>query len=576
MKANKYILIFFISLIGLISCDLDKVLEEIPKDFSSPENSFTDKSGFESALANIYLNIRSNLYTTYDSYANFDMLGIDIDFGAHQIDNDSYNQYFYWNTINADSEFAEKWWGRLYYWIYQANTVIDRSDDDYVTWESEAEKNAIVGEAKFIRAFAYHFLANMWGGVPLVLNETASATFNYTRATQEAVYLQCKEDLEFAVQWMPTVNELQGGRAPRAAAYHLLSEIDICLEDYDGAIAAANQIIGNNNYYLMTERFGVYKDFTFNGYDYQGENEPWGDVYWDLFREGNMNWLEGNHEAIWNIEMDVATLGGGNVGRYGGNFVLERWWGPCVWRINDVNGVLNFLKDTLCGRPLAGLNTMGITPTDYVTDQIWQFKDDWNRDIRNSKYNIQREFYWTNPASEFYGQLIKAEDTGIPSSLDVFTSPWFKKPVTAVHHAQFQDASSGEWHDNGRIYKDWYIMRLAETYLLRAEAYYRNGNSDKAADDINVVRNRAQATPVTSGEVDLDLILDERARELYMEEFRISTLMRMEKLPEYLMKYSPVVIQNGYQLDDHINKLPIPNSEIEANSEAVLEQNPGY
>ena len=119
-------------------------------------------------------------------------------------------------------------------------------------------------------------------------------------------------------------------------------------------------------------------------------------------------------------------------------------------------------------------------------------------------------------------------------------------------------------------------MRLSETYLLRAEAYFRKGESENAAADINIVRNRAQATPVSAGDVGLDLILDERARELYMEDFRLSTLMRMEKLPEYLMKYNPAVIKNGYSLGNHLNKLPVPRSEIEANKEAVLEQNPGY
>src|SRR3546814_18074008 len=77
-----------------------------------------------------------------------------------------------------------------------------------------------------------------------------------------------------------------------------------------------------------------------------------------------------------------------------------------------------------------------------------------------------------------------------------------------------------------------------------AEAYFRMGEAQKAADDINALRNRAHATPVSAGDVGLDLILDERARELHMEDFRISTLLRMEKLSEYLMKYNPVVIQN--------------------------------
>jgi hypothetical protein len=119
-------------------------------------------------------------------------------------------------------------------------------------------------------------------------------------------------------------------------------------------------------------------------------------------------------------------------------------------------------------------------------------------------------------------------------------------------------------------------MRLAETYLLRAEAYLLKSDKQKAADDINVIRNRAKATPVIAGDVTIDLILDERARELYGEEFRVSTLMRMGKLVEYLNKYNGTIKQKGYTIADYKNKMPIPRSEIEANKGAVLEQNQGY
>ena len=579
MKKYKYLLILLFVFGGIMSCDLNGVLEEKAKDFLTPDNSYTDKAGFESALANIYLTIRSNMYANKDDASNFDMLGVDVDFAAKQVSINTWNEYFYWNILNADSKFAKTWWTRLYNWIFQANTIIDRADTKDVSWVSDEEKNAIIGEAKFIRAWAYHFLANMWGGVPLVLNETTSAKFDYSRSTQEEAYRQCKDDLEFAVQWMPTVNELKGGRAPRAAAYHLLTEVNICLQDYDGAITAASKVIDDPNFHLMTERFGRWTGFQFNGYDYQGEYEPWGDVYWDLFQEGNMNWLKGNHEAIWNVEFDVNILGGGNNSE-GGNFVLERWWGPCWWPAKDINGTSNWLKDTLSGRPVGRFADTGSgdawTPVHYTDSIIWEYKNDWDRDIRNSKYNIQRTYYWTNPSSEFFGKPISLENIGAPSSSYLLNPAWYKKAVPAVHHDQFIDSSSGQGHDGGGIYKDWYVMRLPETYLLRAEAYYRKGELDKAADDINVVRNRAHATPVTAGDVDLDLILDERARELYMEEFRLSTLMRMGKLKEYLMKYNSAVISKGYNLDDHINKMPIPNSEIEANKEAKLEQNPGY
>lgn len=569
----KKIIYLFILLLAFSGNSCNEDLTEIPKDFASPENSFVTKENFEAALAHIYLTIRTQLYIgDGDSFTSFDMLGIDVDFADNKISNTVYNDVFYWNTFNPDAGFSAKWWARFYDWIFQANTIIGRADQPTAKWTSDAEKNAIIGEARFLRAFAYHFLANMWGGVPLVLDETKGAKFDYVRATQEEVYKQCKSDLEFAVQNMPLISKLKGGRAPREAAFHLLTEVRICQKDYQGAIDAATSVIGGANHNLMTARFGPWKTFTFNGFAYSGPNRPWGDVYFDLFQDGNFNWLEGNRESIWNIQQDLRILGGGNdVNAAGGLFGMERWWGPGMWNIKDINGAPNFLKDTLQGRPVSALIASG-----YVDSLIWKYKDDWNKDIRNSEYNVQRVYYWTNPASKFYGKSITAANIATPTTISVITSPHFKKVVSAVHYHQFQDATSKQWHDNGRTYKDWYIMRLAETYLLRAEANLLKGDLQKAADDINAVRNRAKATPVTAGDVTIDLILDERARELYQEEFRVSTLMRMGKLTEYLMKYNGAVKAKGYTLPAHLNKLPIPRSEIEANKGAVLEQNPGY
>lgn len=569
MKVIRQLFIGLVLAGSMTSCyDL---LTEVPKDFLTPENSYTDRKGFEAALANIYLSIRNDFYANSDQWQNFDLMGVDVDLNNPRTSNDVYTEYFYWNTLNADNGIAKKWWQRLYGYIYSCNVIIDRAESSLVKWNTEEEKNAIVGEAKFLRAFAYRFLGNMWGKAPIVLEETTSPQFNYQSATQEEIYKQCKEDLLFAVQWMPEIDNQKGGRASNVAARHLLSEILICLKDYNGAVEQATAVINNPSMSLMTERFGKLKDFTFEGYDYQGEKEPWGDVYWDLFRENNFNRIDGNKECIWNVQFDVELQGGGNTGVSGGNFGLERWFGAAWWSQKDLDGTPNWLKDILGGRPVGA-----VSPTKYAAEQIWQYKDSWNKDIRNSKYNMKREYYWTNPNGRFYGQLMTEETLGDKATSFQVTDPTYMKIIAAQHHGQFKDATSGETHDNGRIYKDWYIMRLAETYLLRAEANLLAGKADAAAADINAVRNRANATPVTASDVNIDPILDERARELYLEDFRLNTLMRMNKLVEYLMKYNPKVIQAGYKLDDHLNKLPVPNSEIEANKEGGLVQNDGY
>lgn len=569
MKTIKHLFLGLLLAGSLTSCyDL---LNETPKDFLTPSNSYIDKKGFEAALANIYKDIRNDFYANTDSWQNYDLLGVDVDFIGPRSASDTYTEYFYWNTLNADNGFSKKWWQRLYAYIYSCNAIIDRAEMVDVKWNSEQEKNAVVGEARFLRAFAYRFLGNMWGQAPIVLEETTSPQFNYKSSSQAEIYKQCKEDLLFAIQWMPEIDNQKGGKASNVAARHLLSEILICLNDYDGAIEQATAVIDNPAMRLMTERFGTLKDFTFEGYDYQGEKEPWGDVYWDLFRENNFNRIEGNKECIWNVQFDVALEGGGNTGKSGGNFVMERYFGTKWWGLKDADGVSNWLKDILGGRPIEQLSLF-----DYAANRIWHYKGDYDRDMRNSKYNLKREYYWTNPESRFYGQQMTVENLGDKTELFRITQPIFMKVVTAKHHNQFIDSQSGEGHDNGRIYKDWYIMRLAETYLLRAEANLLVGNKDAAARDINTIRERAHATPVSAGDVTIDLILDERARELSMEDFRINTLMRMNKLSEYLMKYNPKVIQAGYKLDNHLNKLPIPNSEIEANKEGGLIQNDGY
>jgi hypothetical protein len=251
---------------------------------------------------------------------------------------------------------------------------------------------------------------------------------------------------------------------------------------------------------------------------------------------------------------------------------MDRHWGPIPWQAKDKNNLPTWLMDTLEGRQIAS-----ILVTKYANN-LWNFKGDFNRDIRNDSFNIQRNFYFTNPASAFYGKRMDSTNVDA-STINLWMtrlSPAYKKFCSTVPRGLVIDATSKKPNDFGRTWKDWYIMRLAETYLLRAEAKMNAGDMAGAAADINVVRNRAQATPVTSADINIDLILDERARELYGEEFRLNTLMRMNKLVEYLNKYNDYLTTNGLTAPDKVKLLPVPRAQIEANTGAVLTQNPGY
>ena len=157
------------------------------------------------------------------------------------------------------------------------------------------------------------------------------------------------------------------------------------------------------------------------------------------------------------------------------------------------------------------------------------------------------------------------------------------------------------------------MIRIAETYLLRAEARLAQGNKSDAAEDINVLRNRAGAKPCTADQVDIDYILDESVRELFGEEERWVTLSRLSCNPKatYVKDCYPtqdVSTSNtfyertrkygfGYENSDrgreaytdalghtrhrpniepHNYVLPIHKQVIQSNKDVKINQNPGY
>jgi hypothetical protein len=213
------------------------------------------------------------------------------------------------------------------------------------------------------------------------------------------------------------------------------------------------------------------------------------------------------------------------------------------------------IADEFRGRPIGF-----IRPSVYLEYTIWQ--SDWDNDMRNSEYNMQRTFYINNPESAHFGEEI------IPKDIDTVQNHF-----VYIKKASHPYGAPQGYDRLGKIYSDIYAMRLAETYLLRAEAYIHKGDRVSAAADINVVRNRANASPVDPSDADIDYLLDERARELVVEEPRRLTLARLGLLDERVKKYNPV---SAPTIQEYHNLWPIPQREIDANVGAELTQNPGY
>ncbi len=124
-------------------------------------------------------------------------------------------------------------------------------------------------------------------------------------------------------------------------------------------------------------------------------------------------------------------------------------------------------------------------------------------------------------ADPYYNKPLQLYDAGGGILCTDTIRSWFNWP----HYKLFITDPTDNTPDGGN--GDWYAFRLAETYLLRAEAFCWKGDLTSAAADVNKVRNRAGCASYTPAQITIGTILDERARELYYEEPRKTELTRV-------------------------------------------------
>lgn len=587
---KKIILLSLLSALVLTGCNEDKFLEEKALDFNSATNSYNTAADFDASITELYYLTRQEFYCTYDRTTDLSK-HTDMWITADPLQSNVVSDF------SPSGAIAKFYWDQNYKLIAQANTVISRLPNSTVL--TEEQKTIYEAKARFFRALGYRTLAYLYGGVPLQLEEVTEPKTDYTRDSKEAVLSQVISDLEFAASNLPEINAVRDGEISRPAANMLLAEVYLATGANDKAINAATAVINNPNLKLMTQRFG----------SQASEN---GDVFYDLFRPNNQNRASGNTEGIWVIQLETNVEGGGNNTSdffwYTSSFWGERFFAPQVdkFKIIRPDGVNLQLFNWPIGDMTGGRGIGTHYATNHLYREIWD--GDWD-DMRNSEYNWPRRFKVHRPEVLEANPDLKAampdgyfdlENTVLPAGWSMetgfgggtnattelpnrFMCGYSTKMTTPYHHpdAQYGDKSTLTLAGTGgKTYTDQYFFRLAEAYLLRAEAYVNTGKNSEAAADINVLRNRAQAKNVTSEQMSIDFILDERLRELVCEETRRLTLARVGKLSERIKKYNPYFSAahsaDGKDYDAHFDLLPIPLSAILANKDGVLEQNPGY
>ncbi|MGB3108387.1 RagB/SusD family nutrient uptake outer membrane protein [Sphingobacterium siyangense] len=433
--------------------------------------------------------------------------------------------------LNHNDKTKVGWyWYEGFKGIKYANLIISRIDAG--TFKDQNEKNAILGAAYFQRAYRYFKLVHQFGDVPFIDKEINEPKYDFYSYDRWSILEKLRKDLEFAYQWVP--EKVDRGRTSKSACGILLMKVCMALADFDRAIAIGKEIVAIHP--LMKSRFTVNK------------SKPNTNLMFDLHSvEAKLDGA--NTEGLMYVVSYPGVDGSARIRtmRNGVPF----WNNGGIKTPDGKTGTgLSLAADetdlSLDLNKNYGRGIGRLRPTWYFTNQIWRSgkedndlrgifnRDSW-RKMEDLKYNEPNLKKTGNP---WYGKnLVKPAGMSVEDSIRL----WFSWP----HYKLFvPDPLQTQW-EGGET--PWYIYRSAEVYLLLAESYYWKNDLGQAAIAINEVRQRAGASQLTAGEINIGELLDERARELYYEENRHIELVRIAYI--YAKTRKPCEIFGGRVYD---------------------------
>ncbi|MCF0072933.1 RagB/SusD family nutrient uptake outer membrane protein [Dyadobacter sp. CY261] len=568
---KKILSIAAVCLLGfgiLPSCD-EKLIEE-PKSILTPA-FFSTAQGFRSGLDAAYAGTR--MFWGNQDLFTITVIGTD-EFFTGQDGNNNINKYNS-NYLPNNGQVTNTW-TNCYTFINTCNGLVDNAEK--ITGIDETEKKRMVAEAKFLRANFYFILVQFWGDVTLNKTFQSLPSTSASRSPMAEVYDFIIEDLNEAVKTLPASPVTGGvlpGKATAAAAKHLLAKVYLTRagsvaakgDDYKNAHTIATGLIESG----ASLGLGLLQDF--------------GQVH----AEGN----EGSREVLWTVQhtSNLAYNGPNNSG--GADNVLNHMWVP------QYENQPGMKRDVNYGRPY-----IRCVPTRWLTDTVFA---DRTNDTRYGK-TFQTVWYSNNAASisrwpatlppgapanaQPGGLKFSVGDTAIympgkdVSNAAVAAAPYLLIPpknyTIRLSPTMFKYFDTKRADLNYPSIRPVIVYRLAETYLIAAEALLMDGQAGAAVPYINAVRERAaypggnaQVMRVKASDLTLDFILDERSRELCGENMRWWDLVRTGKLVERVKKHNLESAPN-IQSPKHLLR-PIPQNQVDAVVTGdPYPQNPGW
>lgn len=585
MKSFQYICsLGAIALATVLTLSCNKRLEEYNPSNANADDAWSSPEGFITAVNAAYSEQRS----WYGKEDGLFMSESGTDLWYNRDKNTYARQLTQYDGLTAaDGNPHKAAWVLLWKGINQANAGINRIDGAGFT--DSAEKWKRLAELRFLRGYYYWHVVETWGGVMLRTTETVGPVLTATRSSVPEFYDLIFSDLQYAVDNLPNSWGEEYSRATRKSALGFLARAYLSRAYYSSGAEAQDY-------------FARARDVAREVINRQGEFQvALASSYAALFNPAN-NKKQGRPggEALYVVSNSVNQ---GNNYDNNGNRYFHVFQAP-------YNGKPGLVQSLAYGYE----NNRRLMPSLHLLDLY-----DETRDARYEASfqevwiaNNPETFTWTGQLALTYnkdsnvvkGKTIRAGDTAMLITKQVIPDKATRTYVVYDRNDIYNANGSIRTGNNYMSFKkyldpdrtaanaqpgtkDVIVMRLAEMYLIAAEAELQLNNPAAAADDINVLRTRAAkdatqipAMQVTAADINIDFILDERARELAGESIRWFDVKRIkngsdgaEAFSAYIKRQNPDITK----VQDFHRLRPIPQQEMQSLQNALeFGQNTGY
>ena len=497
-----------------ISCNEDDLNKVNPNGVTF-DTYFNNADELTAGVNSIYALVQSNSLVSREWFFTHDLRSDEMASGGGQLETPR-NQLL--NGVHdTGNGLAASIWRGWYRTIHRANVVLEKGAS--VENITPAVRDRLLGEARFLRAWAYFELGTFFGGVPLYKEFAKSVDGSLVRATQKEVYDFVIADLKAAEPGLPATYDAKNlGRATKAAAQTLLAKMYLQVGDYASAKTELQKVVDSGLYKIV-------------------------DNYLDLTNEEG----EFNAESI--FEVVYAPSGG-----------AYNWGGD-----SDGSAVQ---EETVRTQEYSAIGWRNVIPSNKLLNSYERISAGDDKD--DPRYTMS---YWTEGDTFNNGTSVLTADRvqGNASVVDGKTIKVSWRKYSLLYKI-----------DNGYAQSaiNMRIMRYADVLLMLAECENELGNLAAALTLTNQVRARASVAmppyptknyPASNQSEMFDAIVHERMVELAGEQIRNFDIIRWRNNKKQKSEPLPYFIANKHEL------LPIPQPEID-NSPALeqKDQNPGY